>query len=193
MLLQPEPQNRGNQPRVCFLCQSRDHLASHYPRAQCGACGNYGHSRKTCSDNNMSAPYPHELENQPKVCSICQTMDHSTSHCPRAICGGCRNYGHTRWVCPNNNPLPEPQIRISRVRTQGRRSSNNASFENRTESSTMLRNEIPVFRHSRIFVSTNNREKMRNDNVIVPNNQENTLQTEQEFRGVVRMMRDHQH
>ena len=175
------------------ICHATDHVIQHCPQAKCAICRNYGHSRKTCPNNNISALYPQELGNQRWACSICQTMDHSTSHCPRAICGGCRNYGHTRWVCPNNNPLPEPQIRIARVRTQGRWSSNNAGFGNRTESSTMLRNEIPVFRHSRIFVSTNNREKMRNDNVIVPNTQENTLPREQEFRGVVRMMRDHQH
>ena len=61
------------------------------------------------------------------------------------------------------------------------------------DSSPILRNEIPVFRHSRIFVPTNIREKRKNDNVIVTNNQENTLPGEQEFRSVVRMMRDDQY
>ena len=42
-------------------------------------------------------------ENQLRASSICQSMDHSIHYCPQAICAGCRNYGHTKKVCPNNN------------------------------------------------------------------------------------------
>ena len=91
---------------------------------------------------------PQIQENQQRACPICQSVDHSIHHCPHAICGGCRNYGHTRKVCPNNNFNIQYPARIFRIRYQNRSSENNNEFrrtvENMREFQVENSNEILV-------------------------------------------------
>jgi hypothetical protein len=112
--------------RECFVCRSRDHLARSCPLVQCGDCGNFGHARGTCPSNPISTPHntmrlpnlgSHDQGSNQIACYICQSRDHVVTYCPQAICGGCRNTGHTRRVCPNSNAPPGSNLRIARVYT----------------------------------------------------------------------------